>query len=678
MRQMRIAFASAVTTIAAAACGTQPSLTDFQADSPSVYVAKVKNILVGLPPTAEEIDAVTKDPKALGGLVDTWMATPEYDAKMMVFFELAFQQTQITTNNFVDLIPTQGLGLGRDNAPLVQNVRESFARTALALVKAGKPWSDVFTTHELMMTPALMELYGFLDTRRADDNGAITDKFGTANPTLTVTIEASGGPIPIAQSFDPTSANYMHFYNPDLPNLMNFPDPSCNGMDPVVAVINNAGNQSLSYVVHDVLYGAVPLHKSATGVVCTERTTLTNAGVQLAPADFTTWNLVTIRPPNGSEPTTRFFDLPALRGASVLVLNTPHVGFFTTPAFFANWPTNSSNQARVTVNQALIVATGNAIDGSDATVPSSTPGLDATHASNPACVACHQLLDPTRSIFTATYSYFYYPQTDTKLMAVPGLFAFQGVVQSMKTIDDFAGILSTHPLVPQAWAQKLCYYANSSPCDAADPEFQRIVTNFSKSGSWSALVHDVMTSPLTTNTSETETARANGEVVAVSRRDHLCAALNNRLGFVDICQLDATLANTRAPSVIAQIVSGMPSDGYGRGSTIPVLPNDPTLFYRAGLENICEQVAQMTIDAKPAANQPGTKIWSSSDPNGAIGEFVTLVMGLVPADPRAPAVAKELQSHFAAAQAQGATATDSLRSTFVAACLSPSFIGIGM
>src|SRR5213082_1260168 len=101
---MRIAFASAA--LLAASCGTQPSFTEFQADSPSVYVAKVKNILVGLPPSADEIAAVTKDPAALGGLVDTWMAMPEYDAKMMVFFELAFQQTQITTNNFVDLIPT--------------------------------------------------------------------------------------------------------------------------------------------------------------------------------------------------------------------------------------------------------------------------------------------------------------------------------------------------------------------------------------------------------------------------------------------------------------------------------------------------------------------------------------------------------------------------------------------
>ena len=37
---------------------------------------------------------------------------------------------------------------------------------------------------------------------------------------------------------------------------------------------------------------------------------------------------------------------------------------------------------------------------------------------------------------------------------------------------------------------------------------------------------------------------------------------------------------------VPEIVSGLPSDGYGRGATMPVLPNAPTLFYRAATENI--------------------------------------------------------------------------------------------
>src|SRR6185295_17787755 len=111
--------------------------------------------------------------------------------------------------------------------------------------------------------------------------------------------------------------------------------------------------------------------------------------VQLAPTDFTSWKLVTLRAPRAGEARTRFFDLPALRTASEIVLQTPHPGFFSTPAFFANWPTNSSNQMRVTLNQALIVATGTAIDGTDSTTPPTTPGLDGDHAPpGTACFGC--------------------------------------------------------------------------------------------------------------------------------------------------------------------------------------------------------------------------------------------------------------------------------------------------
>src|SRR5882757_8714272 len=86
----RVAIVAAVAALAG--CGADTAGDDdgtFVADPPSVYVAKVKNILVGLPPTDAEIAQVTADPKALDGLIDGWMALPEYQQKMMVFFELA-------------------------------------------------------------------------------------------------------------------------------------------------------------------------------------------------------------------------------------------------------------------------------------------------------------------------------------------------------------------------------------------------------------------------------------------------------------------------------------------------------------------------------------------------------------------------------------------------------------
>jgi hypothetical protein len=53
-------------------------------------------------------------------------------------------------------------------------------------------------------------------------------------------------------------------------------------------------------------------------------------------------------------------------------------------------------------------------------------------------------------------------------------------------------------------------------------------------------------------------------------------------------------------------------------------------------------------------------------------------MALTPSDPRAAQATSILTSHLHAAMQAGQTASDSLKSTFVAACLSPSFIGIGM
>jgi hypothetical protein len=649
--------------------GEDESGNGFIADPPSVYVAKVKNILVGLAPSDAELAQVAADPKSLASLIDGWMATPEYQRKMMVFFELAFQQTQINATDFVDIVPPNGLGVGRAIPQLVQNARESFARTVLALTAQGRPLTDAFTTKQLMMTPALMELYAFLDARRVDDAAAVNDSFARANPKLQIVMETAQGPIPLSDTLNPASPNYMHWYSPDIATLT-YQDPTCNAIDPI-------SFKASAQALHALLYGEIPNHPGPSGN-CGNRAGSVMSE-QVAPSDFTSWKLVAIRAPRAGEATTVFYDLPALRGATELVLATARVGFFSTPAFFANWPTNSSNQMRVTTNQALIVAAGTAVDGTDPTTPSATPGLDPVHsAPGSACLACHQQLDPTRSILSSTYSWFYYPQTDAALIAQPGLFAFRGVIAPIRTIDDFAQQLALHPLVPQAWGQKLCYYVNSAPCNPIDPEFQRILARYTASGgSWNTLVRELLASPITTNASKTATATTNGQVIAVSRRDHLCAALNNRLGFVDICQLDASIAG-RPSSAIAQIVSGMPSDGYGRGAPIPVLPNQPTLFYRAGLENVCAAVSALVIDAAPSPAQPGARQWSSAQPGAAVADFVATVMALPTSDPRAAPAASILTSHFNAAVQSGATAKDALRSTFIAACLSPSFIGIGM
>jgi hypothetical protein len=641
----------------------------FQADPPTTYVAKVKNILVGLQLTDDEVKAVESDPTQLGALVDGWMKLPQYATKMMRFFELAFQQTQITGQDFTDQLNIGQLALdpnrGTANVTL-QAVEESFARTMLQLSAAGQPFNKAMSTQTFALTTDLKVIYALLDTWEIDDNGKITDYFQKAQPAnQQIVVTAQGAQIPLSDTINPKSANYMHWYDPNVASVTG--GTTCK-IDPITY-------PAKANTVYYLLHGQIPQYTVGT-TKCQGYSGNAAAGAFVA-SDFNDWTMVSIRPPQTGEATTAFYDLPSLRNAKELVLNIPRVGFFSTPAFFANWPTNNSNQMRVTLNQVLIVATGAQVDGMDMTVPSSTPGLDAVHAAAPACVNCHQFLDPSRSILAATYSYNYHSQLDPKVTAQLGRFVFQGVDQPVKSVVDLGGVLEQHPLAAAGWTQKLCYYVNSEACASGDPEFTRLVQLFQSSNySWDGLVKAVVTSPITTHALSTTTASTNGEVVAVSRRDHLCAAWNARLGFVDVCGLDATKSGA-ALAGVTQIVTGFPSDGYGRGSVAPVLPNQPSLFFRAGTENLCAVVATQVIDNSKAA--AGVKTWSSSQPDAAISDFVNIVMGLTPSDPRAGSAQMLLRAHFdAARQQQGITATAALQSTFVVACGAPSALSIGM
>ena len=644
----------------------------FQPVSPYVYVAKVKNLLLGLPATDAEVQAVVADPAPpaqLRALIGVWMQQPQYVAKMQRFFELAFQQTQISAADFADQTYPKPIGLNAATIPLlVQNAQESFARTMLALLAAGQPLSASATTHQLMMTTALKELYAFLDVWEVDDAGKTTDAFKKANPKLQIVVESSAGPIPLSDTLDPNSPNYMHWYDPDV--TMDAPSVAGCAEDPITMP---ASAQSLHYL----LYGSLDGHKSSGGVVCPP-TAGSATATQFIASDFTDWTLVTLRAPAAGEATTTFYDLPALRAATELALTIPRQGFFSTPAFFANWQTNTSNQMRVTLNQSLIVALGASVDGTDPTAVTSTPGLDTVHSASAACSFCHKTLDPLRSIFAANYSWNYHDQLDPAWSGQKGLFAFQGVVTPVSTMDQFGAVLASHPLFAQAWVQKLCAYANSAPCRTDDPEFQRVVAAFQDSGlSWGALVTELFASPLVTHAVETATADATGEVIAVSRRDHLCAALDNRLGFADVCGLNAvTKKQMQAP--VAQIASGLPSDGYGRGANFPVLPNEPTLFYRAATENICSAVADQVIDVPASKQVAGVKSWSSTGTAAAIADFVGIVMGLTTSDPRAAPAAALLQAHYDGAVQQGASRTNALKSTFITACLAPSSTAVGL
>ena len=140
------------------------------------------------------------------------------------------------------------------------------------------------------------------------------------------------------------------------------------------------------------------------------------------------WRPVTVRLAEAGEKLTPFYDLPTLRAANEIVVRTPRVGFFSTPAFFANWATNNSNQHRDTLNQALIVGLGrsiNPVDKGTATVLDN--GKDGQHSDpNSPCYSCHQTMDPMRNIFRQAYTYSYHAQHDPAQVYSTATFDYLG------------------------------------------------------------------------------------------------------------------------------------------------------------------------------------------------------------------------------------------------------------
>ncbi len=630
-------------------------------------LAKVKGLLTGLPPTDAEVQAVQADPNALRGLVVKWTAAPQHTAKLLGFFSNAFQQSQAVSADFDDQL---GDARGVLDARLLANMRESFARTALQLMTEGEPFTSTMTTRRFMLTPRLMLLYAYMDNIQVDDSGGNVDLFARANPTFSFKLTAKEGAIPLSDTFDRHSTHYMTFY---APQLVGAPyDPLC-PQDPIV-YDGRDGQSSVSTSLYVTLQGRPDSFSVPTGNGndhnC-QPPAFPPAWQPLTAADSRQWHMVEIVQADPGQGTSSVLDLVNFRTGGNLLLRTPRVGFFTTPSFLAEWNTNNSNQARVTANQTLIVALGHGISPQNATLPPSTDSVDHAHApQGTACYACHQSLDPMRQFFRQQYSYYFHPQTDSDEIALPGSFGFRGVSVPGKTIFDLGSHLANHPDFAGAWVQKLCTWANSARCDESDGEFQRIAQIFYDSNyNFRTLEVVLFSSPLVSYLAPTKTVSQIGEVFPVSRRDHLCGALSNRLGISDVCGLDV---NTVVPDDLKRvqfIAKVLPSDAYSRGADEPVLANDPNLFFRTGMENICAVLAARLIDSGANAR------WSSASPDAAIADFVHVLMGLGAGRDATPL--SILSGHFQSTGAAGLSPTDALKSTFVLACLSPSVVGMG-
>ena len=632
----------------------------FEPIGPYAYVPKVKNLLTGLPPTDDEVKAVVADPNALKGLIDGWMKLPSFKVRMVDFFRNAFQQNQVDLNTLFANLNVNPQMNGTYSPLLLRNIMDSFALTAWQLMDEGKPFTDAMTTHRYMMTTAMMSALSYIDDNHVDDARKTLNRLSARNALTTYTFD-SASTATLTDSLDPANGNYMKWKFP--------------GVQP--ADCTTATAQTFTQTGDNQFYGRLFSFLWGRGALnpCNAAQPQTqNFVAQYADTDWTDWRMVEIKPVATAGADPAFWDIGKLRTTQSLTLHTNRMGFFGTLAFDANWGTNITNEARVTANQALIVALGSSIAGESTIVNFPVNATDASHASDPACQGCHSQLDPYKQFFRQSYSLSYGDQTDaTELNSTAG-FNFGGTNITGKGVQDVANIFVGHERLPIAWVGKLHFWANSTPAIDTDPEVIRIAAAFKGSSfDFRTLVRELFSSPLVTWASATTTTTTNGVIVSISRRDQFCASLSTRLGLDDVCGMTA-IKPTNDQKTISQRALLLPVDTYYRAYALPSLPTNPDLFFRQSTESICKLVGDQVVDVKA----PGTSKYLGAEPDKAIADFVGNIMAIVPSDPRAAQATAILKDNFTAAQASGVNATDALKATFTLACIAPTSVVVGL
>jgi hypothetical protein len=694
----------------------------FEPLSVPVYTTKVKTLLTGLSPTQAEVDAVTANPAALRDLVTQWMKLPQYRARMETFFADAFQQSGAQAIGFVTQLDDGSISPFDE---LLQNFRTSFAKTVTALIAEGQPFTSTVTTTRYMMTTAMMQYYAYADSSMVGDAtaagaGGKHCRFYDDDPSWSYQITSQN--VDIAQSGNPSSPQYLQFSLPTLAQQYGYgslgaqdTSPSgtaCAGVDPVVYNASTSfalGGNLCNWLESFILGGNFWWGPPGQAYICYGASKFFDRPSHprlLVASDYTDWRMVTITQAKSVADQTRFFDIAGLRASSTLSLFEQRVGYFTTPAFLSQYPTNLSNQARATIDQTLIVGLGKAFDGTDVITVKNAPGLDQAHAANPACFQCHWSLDPMARFFRANLTMNYSQQQDPAQIAVGGTFLWGGVVGSGdSSLYYLASQIASHPRFKTAWTLKLCGWANSAACLESDPEVQRVANVFANSQyDWDTLVREVFTSPLVTYASPTPSAQPQGTVVTIARRAQLCATLDARLRTSDICGYGIVplvfgsgggtsmlpsppfcncgedpavppapcASSCTAPGPVPSAAAGIVTDGYSRGVAQPLYIDGPDPFWRSSVEQVCAYAADQVVDAGSSS------LYSSQSPASVTASIAAMVSGLMGLDAsRAAQPTSILTDHYQSALSAGASPTVALKSTFTAACLSPWVTSVG-
>ena len=616
--------------------------TPFDAKTAFYAASKVKNLLTGMPITDDDLSKVTtKGAAGLQELVSTWMTTDPHqagvEAKMIGFFRNMFQQTGfIPTEDFkLQLLTNGGFDFGGTNRTgddafpvLVQNLQDSFARTAWQLVKEGRPFTETLTTNKFRMTTALKSLY--VQIELPND----TNQRSTSTTVLNWTIDYSGAAIPIEQSVQ------SMVWSDEAPVMTAVGNrATCRG-----GTVTATGAFKGTSKLFQRLLGFTPeLRDANNDTLCDDHPSRPLFTAQ----DLSDWSLGDDRAQG--EPRRPHARHPALRparaahgdhadavAAALRLLHDAGVPGAVEhqrqqPAPRHRQP-GAAGRVRAGVHggehhhPVLGGRPGRHARGRGHRVRRLPPdaGPDAAVLGEPA-----RLQRPQRFSGRQPQQ----PRQPPSSGGVTNEFAFGDVRatgSSMADLGTFLAQVTDGAGLPRfgiSVVQQLCFYANSAPCSESDAEFRRIVGAFKDSSfNFAVLAKEFFSSPLVTGAAATGSFPAGEVPISIARRDHLCAALSNRLGKPDLCVQAIPLpSNTqRTTNTIAASVA---ADAFSRGAQAPVTPSEPTMFYRAATEMLCENIAKQVVDGTAGP------VYLSSDIPGAIKGMVETVMGYPPSHP---------------------------------------------
>lgn len=599
------------------------------ASPPWVYARRVKRLLAGAALTDDELLIVMDDPSQFESLVRDWMDTPAFEQKLSAWFQSTLQ---------VDHGESVLQGIRNSNAgkplprELHEAVRASLVQTALAIVQERRPFTELVEGRTWRLNTATM-----------------------------ATLSALEGPIPALEELVFYTAPFVRDgvrYDANTPLEEQIagaafhapPGAETCGSDPLVFG-SAADPRRINGETFVGLFGGSGPQRCVTDITLFE------------PEDYVDWRDVTLVEATLDE-VIPFWDLPTLREAEELPLFTPRTGFFSHPSFLASWPTNEDNSFRVTTNQVLIVALGLQFDSDDVTIPLGDEGLAAEHAGpQTVCYGCHKNLDPMRNYFQNSFAQPFYaapvPDEHSMERATFSFAGHQGGTSSTgESLRDLGRHLAEHPRFASAWVQKLCTWANSAKCDEEDPAFQAVVDRFEASGMdfWEMAV-TLFSSRLVTLSACGTSPFPDG---SLSRQEHLCVALSERLDIDDVCNLPRNAATTLARTI--------PAVDWSRGSQTPELISEPSLLSTASLHAFCKTVGRTAVSQTPQLQ--------TSDMEASTSFLVTDLMGLPASDPRHDEVLAVMNDHLAQIrEVDGVSDATRLQSLFTLACTSP-FVGL--